>query len=39
MLKGGIRIPNRPEKLDRTDKCCREDREELKVSLAGEKVR
>ena len=34
LLKGRIRIQNNLEKLDRTDKICKQEREELKVSLA-----
>lgn len=34
MLKDGIRIQNHLEKLDRADKICKQEREELKVSSA-----
>lgn len=35
MLKGATRIRNHLENLDRTEKLCKQEREELKVSLAG----
>lgn len=35
MLKGGNRIQNHLGELDRTRKLCKQNREELKASVAG----